>query len=43
VPASGDAVQKVIRDTIAAPREIVEKTRAIVRMRPVRYAESRIG
>jgi tripartite-type tricarboxylate transporter receptor subunit TctC len=31
VPASGDAVQKVIRDTIAAPREIVEKTQAIVR------------
>jgi len=30
-PASGDAVQKVIRDTIAAPREIVEKTQAIVR------------
>jgi len=30
-PASGDEVQKVIRDTIAAPREIVEKTQAIVR------------
>ena len=31
VPASGDEVQQVIRDTIAAPREIVEKTQAIVR------------
>jgi tripartite-type tricarboxylate transporter receptor subunit TctC len=31
VPASGDEVQKVIRDTIAAPREIVENTQAIVR------------
>ena len=31
VPASGDEVQQVIRDTIAAPREIVERTQAIVR------------
>ena len=30
-PASGAAVQKVIQDTIAAPRDIVEKTQAIVR------------
>jgi len=30
-PGSGEEVQKVIRDTIAAPREIVEKTQAIVR------------
>src|SRR5262249_48849043 len=30
-PASGEEVQKVILDTIAAPREVVEKTQAIVR------------
>jgi tripartite-type tricarboxylate transporter receptor subunit TctC len=31
VPGSGDEVQKIILETIAAPREIVEKTQAIVR------------
>ena len=31
VPGSGDEVEKTIRDTAAAPREIVAKTQAIVR------------
>jgi len=30
-PASGEEVQKTIRDTASVPREIVEKTQAIVR------------
>jgi len=30
-PTSGEEVQRVIRDTMAAPREIVERTQAIVR------------
>jgi hypothetical protein len=32
-PASGDEVQKLIRDTANAPREVIDRTQAILRGR----------